>query len=124
MCTLNAYVEVRKTPSTDREAAAVAQAQLRIYDIKPGLMAEWLELFQHKVVPLHEQHGLPVRGAWVDDEHSQFAWVREFVGAGTIEEQEKAYRASPERTRVIGDEPARFIERMEVRTVVPALLEA
>lgn len=102
----------------------MAQAQLRIYDIKPGLMEEWLTLFHHKVVPLHEGHGLPVRGAWVDEEASQFAWVREFVGIGTVEEQEAAYRSSPDRTRIVGDEPARFIERMEIRNVHPVFPDA
>jgi hypothetical protein len=80
-------------------------SQLRTYDIKPGTMDEWLVLFRDKVVPMHEKYGLPVRAAWVDHERSQFVWVREFVGEGTTEAQEQRYRASEERTRIIGDAP-------------------
>ena len=96
-------------------------SQLRIYDIKQGEMEGWLELFREKVMPLHEKFGIPVRTAWVDNERSQFVWVREFVGTGSAEEQEQRYRDSEERARVIGDEPKRFIEAMEVRLVEPAL---
>ncbi|GAA1809516.1 hypothetical protein HC028_23665 [Planosporangium flavigriseum] len=90
-------------------------AQLRIYDIKPDLMEQWLTLFRDKVVPMHAKFDLPVLAAWVDTETSQFVWVRGFAGDGTIEEQETRYRNSEERARVIGDEPKRFIERMQVR---------
>jgi len=91
--------------------------QLRIYTIKSGLMSEWLILFKEKVVPLHEQYKINVIGAWVDNEHSQFCWVRQFNGEGTIEEQEEHYRNSPDRAAIIGDEPKRFIENMELRIV-------
>ena len=91
------------------------QAQLRIYDIKSGEMDDWLDLFHNKVVPMHAKYGLTVQGAWVDQEKSQFVWVRAFEGDGTVEEQEAFYRNSPERAEVIGDEPKRFIEHMDVR---------
>lgn len=94
-------------------------SQLRTYDIKQGEMEGWLTLFRDKVAPLHAKFDMPVRGAWVDKERSQFVWVREFMGTGTPEEQEQQYRSSEERARVIGDEPSRFIERMEVRVVEP-----
>ena len=93
--------------------------QHRTYDIKPGTMDDWLILFHTKVVPLHAKYGIPVRGAWVDRESSTFLWVREFVGEGTAEEQEAHYRASEERTQIIGDEPKQFIENMVVREVEP-----
>jgi hypothetical protein len=92
-------------------------SQLRIYDIKPGLMDDWLRLFEEKVVPMHRKYNLPVRTAWADRERSQFVWVRDFVGPGTVEEQERRYVESEERATVIGDEPKRFIESMDVRLV-------
>ena len=98
--------------------------EVRTYDIKPGAMDEWLVLFRDKVVPLHEKYGIPVRAAWVDHERAQFVWVREFVGEGTAEEQEQHYRASEERTRVIGDAPKAFIVQMEVREVEPVFASA
>lgn len=92
-------------------------SQLRIYDIRPGQMEQWLTLFREKIAPLHRQFDMPVRAAWTECEHSRFIWVRDFVGAGTIEEQETRYRNSAERARIIGDEPQRFIEHMDVRVV-------
>jgi NIPSNAP protein len=96
-------------------------AQLRIYDIKPGTMEGWLELFRAKVVPMHAKFDIAVRTAWVDRERSQFVWVREFLGEGSVEEQEQRYVSSEERARVIGDEPRTFIQSMEVRVVESAL---
>lgn len=95
-------------------------SQLRIYDIKRGQMDGWLRLFREKVVPMHSKYDIPVRAAWIDRERSQFVWVREFVGSGTAEEQEQRYKDSDERARVIGNEPAGFIEQMEVHVVEPA----
>jgi hypothetical protein len=92
-------------------------SQVRIYDIKAGKMDEWLAFFRGKVVPLHQKFGLPVRGAWVDSEHSQFVWVRDFAGTGSPEEQEQRYRDSEDRAREIGDTPKAFIEQMDVRLV-------
>ena len=92
-------------------------AEHRIYEIEPGTLDDWLILFHDKIVPLHERHGLPVRGAWADRETSTFIWVREFVGEGTPEEQEARYRASDDRAAIIGDEPKKFIRTMSVRRV-------
>lgn len=91
--------------------------QLRIYDIKQGEMDDWLKLFHERVAPLHAKYDMPVRGAWVVPDRSQFVWFRELVGTGTPEEQELRYRESDERAQLIGDEPKRFIENMEVRVV-------
>jgi hypothetical protein len=91
--------------------------QLRTYQIKQDRMDDWLELFHGAVVPLHEKYGLPVRTAWVDREANTFTWVRELTGEGTAAEQEARYRATDERTRVLGDRPKEFIESMVVREV-------
>jgi hypothetical protein len=86
----------------------------------PGRMQEWLTLFHERIAPLHEQFGLPVRTAWADHERSQFVWVREFIGSGSMKEQEDRYRASDERAQVIGDEPKKYITNMDIRTVEQA----
>lgn len=96
--------------------------QLRTYQIKPHLMDDWLDLFHNAVVPLHEKYGLPVRTAWVDRENNTFIWVRELTGEGTAEEQEARYRATDERTRILGDRPKDFIDSMVVRAVEPSYL--
>jgi hypothetical protein len=108
--------DTRHTEDVDSLGGPVP-SQLRIYDIKRGLMDEWLAFFRDKVVPMHRKHALPAHAAWVDWERSQFVWVRTFTGEGTVEEQEERYYASAERQAVIGDEPRRFIENMQVRAV-------
>ena len=95
----------------------IVTVEHRTYEIVPGAMDAWLVLFREKIVPLHEEFGMAVRGAWADRETSSFIWVREFVGEGTAEEQEARYRASERRAAVIGDEPKAFIVSMSVRRV-------
>ena len=118
-----AYIASPLTPFEGRSSPRVAEGagplvfELRTYEIEPGTIDDWLVLFHDKVVPLHAKHGLPVRGAWVDRDTSTFVWVREFTGEGTREEQEARYRASEDRTRIIGDEPKRVITSMSVRVV-------
>lgn len=91
--------------------------QLRTYDIEPALLDEWLRYFRETVVPMHARHRLPARMAWVDRQRSRFVWVRDFEGEGSTEEQERRYYDSPERARVIGDTPQRYIRQMDVRWV-------
>jgi hypothetical protein len=96
-------------------------AQFRIYTIKEGQMEGWLQLFHEKVVPMHRKFDILVRTAWVCADRSQFIWVREFLGEGTMQEQEARYVNSEERAQVIGDEPKAFIEHQDVRVVEFAL---
>ena len=90
-------------------------SQLRIYKIKPGQMENWLRFFREKVVPLHRKFGIPARIAWTNMESSEFIWVRDFSDKESIEEQERRYVSSEERSRVIGDQSKAFIESMTVR---------
>ena len=91
--------------------------ELRTYEIVPNGMEAWLELFAEKIVPMHARFDMPVHSAWYDLARSQFIWVREFAGTGTMAEQEARYRASPERAQIIGDEPLAFISSMNVKVV-------
>lgn len=92
-------------------------SQLRIYKIKPGMMDQWLNFFHGKVVPMHQQFGIPARIAWVNSANSEFIWVRDFAAGEPIEDQERRYVNSEERRRVIGDKSKSYIDGMVVRTV-------
>lgn len=93
--------------------------QLRIYSIKEGRMEEWLEYFQSKLVPLSNEFGIKVLRGWVCHERNQFVWMRGFEGPESIEEQERAYYASPGRS-ALGDEPIElYIDNMDVRIIEP-----
>ena len=53
-------------------------AQLRTYTINKGQLENWLEIFHSEVVPKLEDAGIKVEGTWVNQEKSQFIWIRSF----------------------------------------------
>ena len=64
-------------------------AELRLYQIKPGKRAQWLEFFEQRFLPYHRAVGLgKVLGHYLsyrDDEG--FAWLH---GFGTLDEREQS----------------------------------
>jgi len=53
-------------------------SQLRIYTIKPGIMDEWLKLFNDHLVPIHRDQDIRLDGVWVNTEADEFVWIRSF----------------------------------------------
>src|SRR5438309_994077 len=85
--------------------------QLRMYTIKPGEMASWLEEWGRLVAPLRRRSGFEILGAWTTAS-DQFVWILRYEGPKTWEEADAAYYASPERTQMQPD-PARHIAKSE-----------
>jgi len=56
----------------------MAIAHLRVYTVNKGQMDSWLQLFREHLVPLLREHDIQVDGAWVNDERTQFIWVRSY----------------------------------------------
>ena len=52
-------------------------AHLRTYTINKGMLDAWLELFP-TLVPLMTDAGIKVEGTWVNEERSQFIWIRSY----------------------------------------------
>ena len=70
-------------------------AHLRTYTINKGQMDSWLKLFDEKLVPLLEEHGIKIEGKWVNDEGNQFIWVRSYGDSeADIEAKEAAFYGS------------------------------
>lgn len=86
--------------------------QLRIYTIKPGEMADWIEEWKASIVPLRGRHGFEVVDAWTIDGSDRFVWVLGYGGAQSWEQADAGYYASPERAAVDPD-PARHIAGTE-----------
>jgi len=91
-------------------------SQLRIYQIKPGKLDDWVAFWQEYVVPARAAHGFRVDGAWVTAD-GEFAWVvthdaKDFAVA------DAAYYAGPERAAAPHD-PMEFIDHAQVRMVRP-----
>jgi aspartate/glutamate racemase len=93
----------------------VGVSQLRIYRIRPGLMADWLPFFSEVLVPLHALVGIPVPAAWVNpDDPDEFVWIRQFESAESVAEQEQEFFSTPARL-ALGDVRSRWVESLQVR---------
>lgn len=91
-------------------------SQLRIYTINRGMMDSWLKLFNEHIRPIHQKLGIPVEGAWINADRTEFIWVRSFDNTEAIPAKEAEYFASPER-QALGDRPKDHIAKMEVRVI-------
>ena len=94
--------------------------QLRQYDIHPGLMSQWLEVFYQHIKPLHDRLGIPIIGAWQSSEQGSFIWIRAFDNASVIARTEAAYFAAPER-QALGDLPQKLIASMTITVMTDSL---
>ncbi|MBA2461756.1 MAG: NIPSNAP family protein [Actinobacteria bacterium] len=81
---------------------------LRIYEIRPGEMAAWLEEWRAHVLPVRRRLGFEVLGAWASEEASTFTWLLGYERPDGFEAANAAYYASPEHAAFDPD-PARHI---------------
>jgi hypothetical protein len=87
-------------------------AQLRVYTVKPGELAEWLEEWRSHIAPLRERLGFRVVGPWIDEQASTFVWLLEYDGDEGFAAADERYYASDER-RALDPDPARHLARIE-----------
>ena len=95
-------------------------SQLRMYTIKEGKMAEWLEGWTRGVLPLRRKFGFRVDGAWVVSDENRFIWILSYDGPDGFEARDAAYYDSRERKSMTPD-PATLIEKAESRFVTAAM---
>ena len=96
--------------------------QLRMFRISERQMDAFVAAWLAGVYPLRLRYGFRTEGAWRIDATHQFLWLLSYSGPETFEEQDQAYYASTERTRLDPD-PAQYIERVEVHFVTSVLPE-
>ena len=90
--------------------------QLRMYQVKPGELDEFVEEWQRVVVPLRRSLGFLVVDGWRGADSESFVWL---VGYdGDFAEADAAYYASPERAALDPD-PARHIAHVETKMLRP-----
>ena len=82
-------------------------SQLRIYEIEPGRLDEFVAAWVAGVEPLRRRFGFDIQ-AWIVVGADRFVWLLTHEGAGSFEEADEAYYASPERARLAPD-PARWV---------------
>ena len=61
--------------------------QLRTYTINKGMMESWLKLFNEELISKIKEAGMGIQTAWVNEENSQFIWIRTFNDKEEIEEK-------------------------------------
>ena len=52
-------------------------AHLRTYTINKGMLDSWLEAFP-KLIPVMAEAGIKVESSWVNEERTQFIWIRSY----------------------------------------------
>ena len=87
-------------------------AQLRLYTINKGKMADFVKGWTEGVYPLHLEHGFTIDRAGVIEERNQFFWIVSYDGPESWESKQAAYYGSPERAALDPD-PAQFIARAD-----------
>lgn len=92
--------------------------QIRIYQIKPGKMKEWVEGWTRGVYPLRRKHGFHIPGAWVIGETNTFVWILSYEGPEGFEAKNRAYYASEDR-RTLQPDPAEHIAKTDEWFVTP-----
>ena len=66
-------------------------AQLRRYTINKGQMDSWLECFKEEI-PILDHIGIKVESYWINEEKTQFIWIRSFgPSKESIEELESKF---------------------------------
>ena len=64
--------------------------QLRTYTINAGMMDSWLKAFEEEIVPRVKEAGIGIHTAWVNEDRTQFIWIRTFDSVDDIEAKEAA----------------------------------
>lgn len=91
--------------------------QLRTYNLRPGALDRWVEVFTGEIQPLRESLGFSVPAAWTEPERDRFVWLMAFAGTREDwEARDAAFHASPER-RALRPDPAELIVSIETRFV-------
>ena len=84
--------------------------QLRIYRIKDGELAEWVEEWTTHVARLRRQFGFTVLGPWLDGR--TFVWLLGYDGDDGFAAADARYYDTPER-KAVDPDPARHIEAQQ-----------
>jgi hypothetical protein len=91
------------------------EIELRDYRIRHGQMAAWIAGWKSGIVPLRQEAGFRVIGAWVDIQHDRFVWLLGYSGDDGFEAANDRYYESQER-KALHPEPSELIE--EARKVM------
>ena len=84
--------------------------QIRRYRIGEGKLEEFVDGWRAGVVPLREQYGFTLLGAWSIPESNEFMWVISYDGPGSFADADARYYASDDRHNLSPDPAAHIVE--------------
>ena len=64
--------------------------ELRRYEIRPGKMAEWLEMMENEIMPMQIALGMVIAGSFQVEGEDIYMWIRRFESEA---ERERLYEA-------------------------------
>ncbi len=65
--------------------------ELRQYEIRPGMQAEWVRLMEEEIIPFQVAQGMVILGSFVgEDDETKYVWLRRFENES---ERERLYEA-------------------------------
>ena len=96
------------------------EIQLRDYRIRHGQMDAWIAGWTSHIVPLREEAGFRLIGAWVDGQNDRFVWLLGYSGAEGFQAADDHYYASQQR-RELQPEPSELIDEARQNMVVAVL---
>jgi hypothetical protein len=94
--------------------------ELRRYKIQSGRLDEFVSAWKNGVVPLREQYGFTLGGAWAVDETDEFIWVLAHTDSESFESANRRYYESNARKNLNPD-PAQFIAEVSKLSARPVL---
>ena len=89
-------------------------AQLRIYDIKPGMMEEFAAKVDEELIPIRLDHGFRRSGPWIVEEDYQYVWIVHYDGEEPFEDVDRRYYSDPRRGEM-SFSPMDYIDRVDAR---------
>ena len=92
----------------------MTQYQLRVYRIKAGTMAEFIEGWRTHIIPLRERYGFKVLHAFNNEETSEFVWLVSHDHPEGFAAADAIYYQSPERNHMSWS-PQPYLEHVELR---------
>ena len=91
------------------------EAQLRVYQIAPGHLDDFVSAWTEGVLPLRRTFGFEI-DAWTEVDGDRFVWLLRWPGPGSLAEADAGYYASIER-RALEPDPAQWIVRNDTFAV-------
>lgn len=90
--------------------------ELRHYEIRPGKMAEWIELMEKEIIPFQAAQGMVICASFrVEDDDGNYVWMRRFESEAERERLYEAVYKSDHWLKNLTDRVGACINRQTIR---------